>query len=88
MSDEQKMNDREKFAVVLRYQGALAVESQLAELASKEGDEAVARVAQNLTSAEVAQVTSEADVVSPSLLHTAVSTEQFGGVFRRVGIKW
>lgn len=75
-------------ATVLKYEGALAVEQKLAEIAHTEGDEAVARVAQNLSSAEVAQVTAEGDFVKPSLLHTAITPEQFRGVFRRIGRGW
>jgi hypothetical protein len=82
------MNQSEKLAVVLRYQGALAAEQELTEIANKEGDEAVMKIAANLSAAEVAQVTSEADIVKPSLLHTAINPEQFRGVFRRVGVRW
>ncbi len=88
LNEQDKMSEHEKLVTVLRYQGALAVESQLVDLANKEGDEAIVRIAGNLSAAEVAQVTSEADMVSPSLLHTAVNLEQFRGVFRRIGVRW
>ena len=84
--DQNKQSER--LAIVLRYQGALAVESELAEIANKEGDEAIMKIAEHLSAAQVAQVTSEADIVKPSLLHTAVSPQQIRGVFRRVGVRW
>ncbi|MFA6295611.1 MAG: hypothetical protein WC666_04335 [Candidatus Paceibacterota bacterium] len=88
MSNKDDENRKNQLTIALKYQGALAVEGHLTEIANKEGDEAVARITRNLSATEVAQVTSRADVVSPSLLHTAVTAEQFRGVFRRVGIKW
>ena len=62
------MNQSEMLTVVLRYQGALAAEQKLTEIADREGDEAVMRIAASLSVTEVAQVTSEADLVKPSLL--------------------
>lgn len=89
MSDNQDDDvKKNQLAIVLKYKGALAAEGLLTETANVEGDEAVMRIAERMSAAEVAQVTSEADVVKPSLLHTAINPEQFRGVFRRVGIRW
>ncbi len=88
MNDRNDENRRDQLTTVLKYQGAVAAEGHLTEIAHTEGDEAVMRVAQHMSATEVAQVTSEADVVKPSLLHTAITPEQFSGVFRRVGVRW
>ena len=88
MSNSENENKKNQLAIVLKYQGALAAEGHLTDIANKEGDEAVMLIAGHLSAAEVAQVTSEADVVKPSLLHTAINIEQFRGVFRRVGVQW
>lgn len=87
-NNNEDVSRSDQLAIVLKYQGALAAESHLADIANTEGDEAVMRIAGNLTAAEVSQVTSEADVVKPSLLYTAINLEQFRGVFRRVGVRW
>ncbi len=73
---------------VLRYQGVDAAEAELEKIAHTEGDMAVMQIAPHLSSAEVRGVTAAGDIVKPSLLHTAITPEQFLGVFRRVGSKW
>lgn len=75
-------------ATVLRYQGYEAAERELEKIAGTEGDEAIMKIAPHLSSAEVRGMTAEADVVKPALLHTAVTSEQFRDVFRRVGVRW
>lgn len=75
-------------ATVLRYQGIDAAEQKLTEIAGQEGDQAIMEIAPHLSTAEVRGVTAEADIVKPSLLHAAVTPEQFLGVFRRVGVRW
>ena len=75
-------------ATVLRYQGYDAAERELEKIAGQEGDQAVMEIAPYLSHAEVRGMTAEADVVKPALLHTAITPEQFRGVFRRVGTKW
>lgn len=84
MSEEK----RNQLAIVLKYSGALAAEGHLTDVANKEGDGAVAQIARTLSSAEISEVISEADLTKPSLLHTAINPEQFRGVFRRVAIRW
>lgn len=85
---KKNMSQSNKLALMLRYQGVLAVEQELSIIADREGDEAIVKIAKNLSAAEVAQVTSEADIVKPSFLYTAISPQQFRGVFRRVGVRW
>ncbi len=75
-------------ATVLRYQGTDAAEQKLSEIAGAEGDEAVMEIAPHLSAVDVRNVTSEADVVKPSLLHSSIAPEQFRGIFRRVGAEW
>jgi|GEM_PF-1261919 len=73
---------------VLRYQGIDAAEQKLTEIAGQEGDQAIMEIAPHLSTAEVRGLTAEADIVKPSLLHAAITPEQFRGVFRRVGVRW
>jgi hypothetical protein len=79
---------RNALAIVLKYSGASAAEEHLSNIAKNEGDLAIVKIANDLTAAEIAQVTSEADLVKPSLLHTAINGEKFRAVFRRAGVTW
>lgn len=82
------MERSEMLAIVLRHKGADAAEEKLAEIAHTEGDMAVMRIARDLTAAEISQIAAQGDLVKPSHLHTAITPEQFRGVFRRVGARW